>query len=54
MDSRLEGKYSAKEAEQIAQLAVRCLNPGPTSRPSMKEVEETLQHVGERYAIDEA
>ncbi|KAJ9145896.1 hypothetical protein P3X46_028224 [Hevea brasiliensis] len=52
MDSRLEGKYSAKDAAEIALLAVKCLNYDPIFRPSMKEVSETLQPMGGRYGIE--
>ncbi|KAM7475218.1 hypothetical protein LguiB_022461 [Lonicera macranthoides] len=46
MDSRLEGKYPSKGAVQIAQLALTCLGPEPKTRPSMKDVVETLERVG--------
>ncbi|CAL9112723.1 unnamed protein product [Musa textilis] len=45
MDPRLEGQYSSKGALQAAQLTLRCLAGDPKSRPSMKEVVETLEHV---------
>ncbi|XP_057500056.1 probable serine/threonine-protein kinase PIX13 isoform X2 [Actinidia eriantha] len=45
MDSRLEGKYPSKAALQIAQLALKCLGPEPKTRPSMKEVVETLERI---------
>ncbi|XP_057493022.1 probable serine/threonine-protein kinase PIX13 [Actinidia eriantha] len=45
MDSRLEGKYPSKAALQIAQLALKCLGPEPKTRPSMKEVVETLKRI---------
>ncbi|KAH7847846.1 hypothetical protein Vadar_030845 [Vaccinium darrowii] len=45
MDSKLEGKYPSKAAFQIAQLALKCLGPYPKTRPSMKEVVETLERI---------
>ncbi|KAF7129317.1 hypothetical protein RHSIM_Rhsim10G0053900 [Rhododendron simsii] len=43
LDSRLEGKYPAESAFQMAQVALKCLEPDPKTRPSMKEVVETLE-----------
>ncbi|XP_062229884.1 probable serine/threonine-protein kinase PIX13 [Phragmites australis] len=45
MDSRLEGQYHSKGALQAAQLTLKCLNGDPKSRPSMKEVVETLDQI---------
>ncbi|KAL6963594.1 putative serine/threonine-protein kinase pix13 [Sarracenia purpurea var. burkii] len=45
MDSRLEGKYPSRGALQIAQLALRCLGAEQKTRPSMKEVVETLERI---------
>ncbi|KAK6946539.1 Serine-threonine/tyrosine-protein kinase, catalytic domain [Dillenia turbinata] len=45
MDSHLDSRYPAKAAFQTAQLALKCLEPEPKSRPSMKEVLETLEHI---------
>ncbi|KAH1031052.1 hypothetical protein J1N35_043226 [Gossypium stocksii] len=45
MDYRLEGKYPSKAAVRIAQLALKCLEPEPKYRPSMKEVVETLEQI---------
>ncbi|KAA8535923.1 hypothetical protein F0562_028401 [Nyssa sinensis] len=45
MDSRLEGKYPSRAAVQIAQLALQCLGPEPKTRPSMKEVVDTLERI---------
>ena len=45
MDTRLEGKYPSKAAVQIAQLALTCLAPEPKTRPSMKEVLDTLERI---------
>lgn len=44
-DSRLEEKYPLKGALHLALLALTCLDPEPKSRPWMKEVVETLQHI---------
>lgn len=46
LDSRLEWKYSAKSAFQMAQVALNCLEPDPNTRPSMKEVVEALEGTG--------
>uniref|UniRef100_A0A1J3D619 non-specific serine/threonine protein kinase n=1 Tax=Noccaea caerulescens TaxID=107243 RepID=A0A1J3D619_NOCCA len=43
MDPRLEGKYPFKSAFRVAQLALKCLEPEPKNRPSMKEVVEALE-----------
>ncbi|XP_010941423.1 probable serine/threonine-protein kinase PIX13 [Elaeis guineensis] len=45
MDPRLEGQYPSKGALQAAQLTLRCLAGDPKSRPSMKEVVETLEQI---------
>ncbi|KAK4742265.1 hypothetical protein SAY87_000266 [Trapa incisa] len=45
MDSHLEGRYPSKTVFQVAQLALKCLEPEPRSRPSMKDVLETLQQL---------
>ncbi|WOL18916.1 hypothetical protein Cni_G27713 [Canna indica] len=45
MDPRLEGQYSSKGAFQAAQLTLSCLAGEPKSRPSMKDVVETLEHI---------
>ncbi|KAI8553901.1 hypothetical protein RHMOL_Rhmol05G0052400 [Rhododendron molle] len=47
MDSQLQGKYPSKPALQIAQLALKCIEPEQKTRPSMKVVVETLQHLVE-------
>ncbi|GAA0161836.1 hypothetical protein LIER_18063 [Lithospermum erythrorhizon] len=46
MDWRLESRYPSKASFQIAQLALKCIEIEPGTRPSMKEVMETLeQHI---------
>ncbi|KAG6491539.1 hypothetical protein ZIOFF_046471 [Zingiber officinale] len=45
MDPRLEGQYSSKGAYQATQLTVNCLAGEPKSRPSMKQVVETLENI---------
>lgn len=45
MDLRMEGQYSPKAALQAAQLALNCLEPDPRSRPSMREVVESLEQI---------
>nr|DAD46554.1 TPA_asm: hypothetical protein HUJ06_016491 [Nelumbo nucifera] len=45
IDSRLEGQFPMKGAVQLAQLTLSCLGSEPKSRPSMKEVVETLERI---------
>ncbi|THU71753.1 hypothetical protein C4D60_Mb04t04800 [Musa balbisiana] len=45
IDNRLEGQYSLKGAYQVAQLTLKCLAGDPRSRPSMKEVVQTLEKI---------
>ncbi|KAG5527685.1 hypothetical protein RHGRI_028576 [Rhododendron griersonianum] len=45
IDSRLEGRYPGKAALQIAHLALHCLEDQPKTRPSMKQVVETLESI---------
>ncbi|XP_074585619.1 putative serine/threonine-protein kinase PIX13 [Curcuma longa] len=45
MDHRLEGQYSSKGAHQAAQLTLNCLASEQKSRPSMKQVVETLESI---------
>ncbi|CAI9110497.1 OLC1v1010542C1 [Oldenlandia corymbosa var. corymbosa] len=45
MDSRIEGQYPSKAAQQAAQLTLRCLEAEPKKRPSMSEVVETLEQI---------
>lgn len=45
MDTRLEGQYPSKASLQAAKLTQRCLAGDPKSRPSMKEVVETLEQI---------
>ncbi|KAL6629723.1 hypothetical protein ACP70R_029488 [Stipagrostis hirtigluma subsp. patula] len=45
MDPRLEGQYNSKQALQAAQLTLNCLAGEPRSRPSMKEVVDTLEQI---------
>ncbi|KAK3418346.1 hypothetical protein EUGRSUZ_H04302, partial [Eucalyptus grandis] len=45
MDSRLEGKYYADSALQIAQVALICLQREPKQRPSMSKVVEELESI---------
>jgi hypothetical protein len=45
MDPRFEGQYNSRQAFQAAQLMLDCLAVEPRSRPSMKEVVETLERV---------
>lgn len=45
MDPRFEGQYNSKQALQAAQLTLHCLEGEPRSRPSTKEVLETLEQI---------
>lgn len=45
MDPRLEEQYPIKAAVQAAGLILQCLESDPRSRPSMKEVLETLKKI---------
>ncbi|WOL01847.1 protein kinase 2B, chloroplastic [Canna indica] len=43
MDTRLEGRYSKKEAQAIATLSLRCLHIDPKHRPNMTEILPVLE-----------
>lgn len=43
IDPRLEGHFSIKGAQQVVQLAARCLSRDAKIRPSMSEVVEALK-----------
>ncbi|XP_045828062.1 probable serine/threonine-protein kinase PIX13 isoform X3 [Trifolium pratense] len=45
MDDHLKDNYPMKAAFPIAKLALKCLEPKPKMRPSMKDVLETLQGI---------
>ncbi|KAF9611933.1 hypothetical protein IFM89_037153 [Coptis chinensis] len=45
MDTGLKDQFPVKGAVHAAQLTLRCLGPDPRSRPSMKEVLETLEQI---------
>lgn len=45
MDIRLEGRYPAKAALRIAQLALNCLESEHKHRPHMREVVATLERI---------
>jgi hypothetical protein len=45
MDPRFEGQYNSRQVFQAVQLTLDCLAVEPRSRPSMKEVLETLERV---------
>ncbi|WOK98795.1 protein kinase 2A, chloroplastic-like [Canna indica] len=45
MDPALRGQYPLKGARLVAQLARSCVAQDPTSRPSMQEALETLEHI---------
>lgn len=43
MDTRLEGQYSRKGAQAVAELALQCLHTDPKNRPLMKDVLATME-----------
>ncbi|XP_064942755.1 probable serine/threonine-protein kinase PBL3 isoform X2 [Musa acuminata AAA Group] len=45
MDTRLEGRYSKKEAQTIAALALQCLHVDPKNRPNMTDILPVLEHL---------
>ena len=45
MDKTMEGQYSSKAMLEAAELASKCLEVNPKSRPSMKEVLEELKQI---------
>ncbi|KAF5202780.1 kinase [Thalictrum thalictroides] len=45
MDLGLKDDFPVKGAVQAAQLTLKCLGPDPKSRPSMKEVLDTLEKI---------
>ncbi|CAL9099311.1 unnamed protein product [Musa textilis] len=45
MDTRLEGRYSKKEAQTIAALALQCLRVDPKNRPNMTDILPVLEQL---------
>ncbi|KAJ1403855.1 Serine/threonine-protein kinase, active site [Sesbania bispinosa] len=45
VDVRIEGQYSLKAALEAAQLTLKCHEPDPKKRPSMKDVLATLESI---------
>ncbi|KAE8657812.1 putative serine/threonine-protein kinase NAK [Hibiscus syriacus] len=45
MDTRLGGQYSKKGAQAAAALALRCLHADPKNRPSMADVQVSLERL---------
>lgn len=43
LDPRMEGQYSNRTAEKVANLAYQCLSQNPKGRPTMDQVVEILQ-----------
>ena len=46
VDQKLDGQYSLREAHKIASLCLSCLSEESKSRPTMKEVVESLESLG--------
>ncbi|PIA32458.1 hypothetical protein AQUCO_04500218v1 [Aquilegia coerulea] len=47
MDPRLKGRYPAKAARSVADIALRCLQKDPSERPTMRTIVECLKNVQE-------
>ncbi|KAL5974225.1 putative serine/threonine-protein kinase pbl17 [Asimina triloba] len=47
LDPRMEGQYSAKAAQKVANLAYQCLSQNPKGRPIMSQVVEILETLQE-------
>ncbi|XP_020204273.1 probable serine/threonine-protein kinase PIX13 [Cajanus cajan] len=45
MDANMEGQYSPKAAWRAARLTLKCLEPHPYNRPSMKDVVKELEAI---------
>ncbi|RWV95987.1 hypothetical protein BHE74_00043973 [Ensete ventricosum] len=45
MDTRMEGRYSKKEAQTIAALALQCLRVDPKNRPNMTDILPVLEQL---------
>ncbi|MCO5583182.1 hypothetical protein L7F22_037090 [Adiantum nelumboides] len=45
LDERLQGQVSSRAAYKVAQLVLRCLDEVAKSRPSMKEIVESLEQL---------
>ncbi|XP_019052706.1 PREDICTED: probable receptor-like protein kinase At3g55450 [Nelumbo nucifera] len=47
MDPRLKGRFPAKAARTVADIALRCLQKDPLERPTMRTIVESLKNVQE-------
>lgn len=45
LDPRVEGQYSIKSAQKLANLAYQCLSQNPKGRPTMSQVVEILESI---------
>lgn len=45
LDPRVEGQYSIKSAQKLANLAYQCLSQNPKGRPTMSQVVEILETI---------
>ncbi|KAF8397114.1 hypothetical protein HHK36_016021 [Tetracentron sinense] len=45
MDSRLKGRFPAKAARTVADVALRCLQKDPSERPTMRIIVESLKTI---------
>lgn len=45
LDPRVDGQYSIKSAQKLANLAYQCLSQNPKGRPTMSQVVEILESI---------
>ncbi|XP_010253087.1 PREDICTED: probable serine/threonine-protein kinase NAK [Nelumbo nucifera] len=51
MDPRLKGRFPAKAARTVADIALRCLQKDPSERPTMRTIVESLKNIQDmKYA----
>eukprot|EP00249_Psilotum_nudum_P010213 c22405_g1_i1 orf=90-1361(+) len=48
LDSRINGKYNAREVDAMASLANTCVNVSPNKRPRMRDIAQLLSKLGKR------
>ncbi|KAF6143061.1 hypothetical protein GIB67_041129 [Kingdonia uniflora] len=51
MDPRLKGRFHAKAARTVADIALKCLQKDPSERPTMRSIVESLENIQDlRYS----
>ena len=45
MDPRLKGRFPAKAARMVADIALKCLQKDPSERPTMRTIAESLKNI---------